>query len=42
MMICKTRVKPFEVWIKTRISNMTSVDCAIRLVDESQVKQEKG
>ena len=42
MMICKTRVKPFDVLIKNRMANMTSVDGATQLVDEFQVKQKKG
>ena len=28
MTICKTRVKPFDVLIKNRMANMTSVACA--------------
>ena len=42
MMICKTRVKPFDVLIKNRMANLTSVDCATQLVDEFQVKRGKG
>ena len=42
MTICKTRVKPFDVMIKNRMENMTLVDCATQLVDESQVKRGKG
>ena len=38
MMRCKTRVKPFDVLIINRIAGMTSVDCALQLVDERQVK----
>ena len=34
MTICETRVKPFDVLIKNRMGNMTSVDCATQLVDE--------
>ena len=41
-MICKTRVKPFDVLIENRIANMTSVDCAIQLANECQVKRRKG
>ena len=33
-MIRKTRVKPFDAFNKNRMANMTSVDCAIQLVDE--------
>ena len=42
MMICKKRVKTFDVLIKNRIENMTSVDCATQLVGECQVKRRKG
>ena len=42
MMIYGIRVKPFDVLIKNRMANMTSVDCATQLVDESQVKRGKG
>ena len=35
-------VKPFDVMIINRIANMTSVDCDTQLVDECQVKREKG
>ena len=42
MVICKTRVKPFDVLIINRIGSMTSGDCAIQLVDECQVKRRKG
>ena len=42
MMICKIRVKPFDVLIKNRMANMTSVDRATQLVDEYQVKRRKG
>ena len=38
MMIRKTRVEPFDVLIKNRIANMTSVDCATQLVDECQAR----
>ena len=41
MTICKTRVKPFDVLIKNRMANMTSVDCATQLVDEWQVERRK-
>ena len=41
MMIYKTRVKPFDVLIKIKMANMTSVDCATQMVDECQVKQRK-
>ena len=33
MTICKMRVKPFDVMIINRFSNMTSVDGATQLVD---------
>ena len=36
MTICKTQIKPFDVLIKNRMANMTSVDCATQLVDEWQ------
>ena len=36
-MICKTRVKPFDVLIKKRMTIMTPVDGATQLVDECQV-----
>ena len=42
MMICKTRVEPFDVLIKSRMTIMTSVDRATQLVDECQVKRRKG
>ena len=44
MMIYEMRVKPFDVLIKNRMANMTSVDCATQLVDECQVRsnEEKG
>ena len=42
MMICKMRDKPFDVLIKNRNANMTSVGCATQLVDECQVKRRKG
>ena len=42
MMKCKMRVKPFDVLNIKKIANMTSVDCATQLVDESQVKRRKG
>ena len=35
-------VKPFDVLIKNRMANMTSVDCATQLVDECQVKRGEG
>ena len=41
MTICKTRVKPFDVVIKNRKANMTSVDWATQLVDEWQVERRK-
>ena len=41
-MICKMRVKPFDVLIINRIANMTSVDCATHLADVCQVKGRKG
>ena len=42
MTICTMWEKPFDVLIKIKIANMTSVDCATQLVDERQVKQRKG
>ena len=42
MMICKSRVKPFDVLIKIRMTIMTSVDGATQLVDECQVRRGKG
>ena len=42
MMICTTRVKPFDVLIKNRIANMTSVDCASQLVDNVRSNEKKG
>ena len=42
MMIYEIRVKPFDVLIKNRMANMTSVDCATQLVDECQVKRGEG
>ena len=42
MMVCKTRVKPFDVLILNRIACLTSEDCAIHLVDECQVKKKEG
>ena len=42
MTICKTRVKPFDVLIKNKMAIMTSVDRAIQMVDECQVKRRKG
>ena len=36
------RVKLFDVLIKNRMANMTSVVCATRLVDETQVRRGKG
>ena len=41
-MICKTRVKPFDVLIKNRKTIMTSGGKVTQLVDECQVKQRKG
>ena len=42
MMICKTRVKHFDLLIKNRMTIMTSVGGATQLVDECQVKRRKG
>ena len=42
MMKYVIRVKPFDVLIKNRVANMTSVVCATRLVDEPQVRRGKG
>ena len=36
------QVKHFEVLIKIRTENMTSVDCITQMVDESEVNGEKG
>ena len=41
MMICKTPVKPFQVLIKPKMANMTSVDWATQMVGECQVKRGK-
>ena len=41
-MIYENRVKPFDVLIKIRMANKTSVDGATQLVDECQVKRGKG
>ena len=41
MMICKTRVKPFDVLIKNRMTTITSGG-KTQLVDECQVKRRKG
>ena len=41
-MICETRVKPFDVLIKNRMTIMKSVDGATQLVDECQVMRGKG
>ena len=41
MMICKTRVKPFDVLIKNRITILTSGGTVTQLVDECQVKKEE-
>ena len=42
MMKCKTRVKPFDVLVKNRMTIMMSADRATQLVDECQVKRRKG
>ena len=42
MMNYVIRGKPFDVMTINRIANMTSVDCATRLVNECQVKRRKG
>ena len=42
MMISKTRVKPFDVLIKNRMTIMTSGAKVTQLVDECQVKRRKG
>ena len=42
MMICETRVEPFDVLIKKRMTNMTSVDCITQLVDETEVNRKEG
>ena len=41
MMICETRVKPFDVLIKNRMTIMTSGGRVTQLVDECQVKRRK-
>ena len=41
MMICKTRVEPFDVLIKIRMAIMMSVERATQLVDGGQVKRRK-
>ena len=41
-MIYEIRGKPFDVLVKNRMANMTSVDCATQLVDECQVKRGEG
>ena len=40
MTTCETRVKPFDVSIKNRMANMTSVDCATQLVDTNDKSNE--
>ena len=42
MMKYVIRFKPFDVPIKNRTANMTSVVSATRLVDEPQVRRGKG
>ena len=42
MMKYLIQVKPFDVLIKNRMANMTSVVCATRLVDQPQVRGGKG
>ena len=42
MMKYVNQVKPFDVLIKNRMANMTSVVCAPRLVVEPQVRRGKG
>ena len=42
MAICKKRDKSFDVLTKNKITNMTSVEWATQLVDESEVKRRKG
>ena len=42
MMIYKTRVKPFDVLIKNRMTIMTSGGTVTQLVDECQVKRREG
>ena len=34
MTICKIWVKPFDVLMKNRLANMTSVGCATQLIDD--------
>ena len=41
MMMCKTRVEPFDVLIINTIADQTSVDRATQLVDECQDKRRK-
>ena len=42
MMICKTRVIPFDVLIKKRMTIMMSGGRVTQLADECQVKRRKG
>ena len=42
MMKYVIRVKHFDLLIKNRMANMTSVVCATRLVDKPQVRRGKG
>ena len=42
MMICKTRVEPFDMLVKNRMTNMTSADCITQLVEESEVNRKEG
>ena len=42
MTICKIRVTPFDVLIKNRMANMTSVDCATNWSTIVRSNEEKG
>ena len=42
MLIDVFRVKPFDVLIKNRMANMTSVDCATQLVDDVRSNEGNG
>ena len=42
MLIYVFRVKPFDVLIKNRMANMTSLACATQLVDDVRSNEGKG
>ena len=42
MIICKTRVEPFDVLIINRIASMTSGDCASNWSTNVRSNEEKG